>query len=255
MGRRDRLWWALWWGYAVAWSAALLTTFPLLARDTIVPAEFAFGAGKVLHVMAYAAFALLTSRLPTWRRTFLLVVVLHGPLTEFLQQFTGRSGLLWDVGLDWLGVTLGVLIEVDVGMKRCGVQPGEEALALARQVQRNPGLHFLGLQGYQGHLQMIANPDERRAKCHEGLRALLGTRSLLEEAGIPVAVVTGGGTGTWEDVGFFEGMTELQPGSFVLMDAMYHKAQPAFHCALSILCTVISRRPECTRRMALSTSV
>jgi D-serine deaminase-like pyridoxal phosphate-dependent protein len=142
------------------------------------------------------------------------------------------------------GVTLGVLVEVDVGMKRCGVQPGEEALALARQVQRSPGLDFLGLQGYQGHLQMIANPEERRAKCHEGLRALVVTRRLLEEAGIPVAVLTGGGTGTWEDVGFFEGMTELQPGSFVLMDAMYHKAQPAFDCALSILCSVISRRSE-----------
>jgi D-serine deaminase-like pyridoxal phosphate-dependent protein len=142
------------------------------------------------------------------------------------------------------GVTLGVLVEVDVGMKRCGVPPGEEALKLAQQIRGSQGLRFLGLQGYQGHLQMLPNPEDRRAKCHEGLKHLLGTRHLIEQAGIPVAVVTGGGTGTWEDVGFFEGMTELQPGSFVLMDAMYHRAQPAFNCALSILCTVISRRPE-----------
>lgn len=107
--KRARLWRVLWLLYAAAWSAALLTTFPIEARDAIVAEEYGFSAGKLLHVVAYAVFTVLTSRLPCWRRTMLGVVILHGPLTEFLQQFVDRSASLMDVGLDWLGVVLGVL--------------------------------------------------------------------------------------------------------------------------------------------------
>jgi D-serine deaminase-like pyridoxal phosphate-dependent protein len=141
------------------------------------------------------------------------------------------------------GATVGVLVEVDIGMNRCGVAPGEAALELARKIQTTPGLRFVGLQGYDGHLQMLPDPVERRAKCLEGLERLVGTRRLIEKAGVPVEVVTGGGTGTWEFVSSFPGMTEIQPGSFVLMDCAYHAVRPEFGCSLSILSTVISRRP------------
>jgi D-serine deaminase-like pyridoxal phosphate-dependent protein len=141
------------------------------------------------------------------------------------------------------GATLGVLVEVDIGMNRCGVAPGEAALELARKIQATPGLRFTGLQGYDGHLQMLPDAAERRAKCLEGLERLVGTRRMIERAGIPVEVVTGGGTGTWEFVSGFEGMTEIQPGSFVLMDCAYHTVRPEFGCSLSILASVISRRP------------
>jgi D-serine deaminase-like pyridoxal phosphate-dependent protein len=141
------------------------------------------------------------------------------------------------------GVTVGVLVEVNIGMNRCGVEPGEPALALARHVHSRPGLRFVGLQGYDGHLQQLADPAERRAKCLAALEQLVGTRRLIEAAGLPVEVVTGAGTGTWEFVGFHEGVTEIQPGSFVLMDSAYHRVRPEFGCALSVLATVISRRP------------
>ena len=141
------------------------------------------------------------------------------------------------------GATIGVLVEVDVGMKRCGVDAGEPALALAKQVRETAGLRFLGLQGYDGHLQMLADPAERRAKCLEGMEKLVGTRRLIEKAGIPVEVVTGGGTGTWEFVSSIPGITEIQPGSFVIMDCAYHAVRPEFGCALSIRATVVSRRP------------
>jgi D-serine deaminase-like pyridoxal phosphate-dependent protein len=141
------------------------------------------------------------------------------------------------------GATVGVLVEVDIGMNRCGVAPGEPALALARRVHDAKGLRFLGLQGYDGHLQLLPDPAERRAKCLESLEKLIGTRRLLERAGLPVEVVTGAGTGTWEFVSGYEGVTEIQPGSFVLMDCAYHGVRPEFGCALSVLATVISRRP------------
>jgi D-serine deaminase-like pyridoxal phosphate-dependent protein len=142
------------------------------------------------------------------------------------------------------GVTVGVLVEVDLGMSRCGVEPGEPALALARRVHASRGLRFLGLQGYQGHLVMLADEAERRDKTRHGLAALVATRRLIERAGIPVSVVTGGGTGNWDTVGSFDDVTEVQPGSFVLMDCAYHAVRPEFDCALSVLCTVISRRPK-----------
>jgi D-serine deaminase-like pyridoxal phosphate-dependent protein len=141
------------------------------------------------------------------------------------------------------GVTVGVLVEVDVGMNRCGVPPGEPALALARQVHGSPGLRFVGLQGYDGHLQMLADAAERRAKCREGAEKLLATRRLIEQAGLPVEVVTGAGTGTYEFFAGREGVTEIQPGSFVLMDAAYHAVRPEFGCSLSVLATVQSRWP------------
>jgi D-serine deaminase-like pyridoxal phosphate-dependent protein len=141
------------------------------------------------------------------------------------------------------GATVGVLVEVDIGMGRCGVEPGEPALALARQVADSPGLRFLGLQGYDGHLQLLADPAERRQKCLAGLEMLIGTRRLIERSGIPVEVVTGAGTGTWEFVSSYEGVTEIQPGSFVLMDCAYHAVRPEFGCSLSVLATVLSRRP------------
>jgi D-serine deaminase-like pyridoxal phosphate-dependent protein len=142
------------------------------------------------------------------------------------------------------GVTFGVLVEVDVGMSRCGVEPGEAALALARRIHTSPGLKFAGLQGYQGHLVMVADETERRERTQQGLAALVATHRLIEAAGLPVAVVTGGGTGIWDYVSSFEGVTEIQPGSFVLMDCAYHGVRPEFGCSLSILCTVISRRPQ-----------
>src|SRR5690348_6613910 len=60
------------------------------------------------------------------------------------------------------GTTIGVLVEVDIGMRRCGVAPGEPALLLAREIQRHPHLRFMGLQGYDGHLQTLPDIAERQ---------------------------------------------------------------------------------------------
>ncbi len=94
-------------------------------------------------------------------------------------------------------VTLGVLVEVDIGMKRCGVEPGEPALALAQKIHSSRGLRFEGLQGYDGHLQLLHKDLEKKTQCELGLERLFATRRMIEEAGIPVAIVTGACTGSW----------------------------------------------------------
>lgn len=142
------------------------------------------------------------------------------------------------------GAKLGVLIEIDIGMARCGIPPGEAAVPLAQRIAKSPGLRFDGLQGYDGHLQMLPDAAERKAKCEQGLEQLVATRRFIEKAGIEVPIVTGAGTGTWEFVAGYPGVTEIQPGSFVLMDSIYHTVRPEFGCALSILATVVSSRPQ-----------
>lgn len=141
------------------------------------------------------------------------------------------------------GTTIGVLVEVDIGMRRCGVAPGEPALELAREIGRHPQLRFVGLQGYDGHLQTLPDIAERQRRSREATELLVGTRRTLEHAGVPVEVVTGGGTGTWEFVAACPGVTEIQPGSFILMDAFYHAARPEFQITQSLITTVVSRRP------------
>jgi D-serine deaminase-like pyridoxal phosphate-dependent protein len=141
------------------------------------------------------------------------------------------------------GTTLGVLVELDVGMARCGVVPGEPALQLVRRIQDSPGLRFDGIQAYDGHLQMLPDAAERGARSRDSCEQIVTTRRLLERSGIPVALVTGAGTGTWEFVAGYEGISEIQPGSFVLMDCAYHAIRPEFNCALSILAGVVSTRP------------
>src|SRR5262245_20837187 len=105
--------WALWLLYAAAWTAALLTTFPIEARNAVLTEEYHFPAGKTLHVVGYAVFAALTAFLPVrlpWQRGLLVLVLLHAALSEFLQQFVGRTPELTDVGLDLIGISLGVLL-------------------------------------------------------------------------------------------------------------------------------------------------
>jgi D-serine deaminase-like pyridoxal phosphate-dependent protein len=137
-------------------------------------------------------------------------------------------------------VTLRVLVEVDIGMHRCGVQPGEAALRLAQEVAEAPNLHLAGLLGYEGHLVQIHDPEERQTRVLEALIPLQETRDLMERNGLPVEIVSGGGTGTYDISGSNPPMTEIEAGSYVFMDTTYRKTRPEFKQALYVLSTIVS---------------
>jgi D-serine deaminase-like pyridoxal phosphate-dependent protein len=137
--------------------------------------------------------------------------------------------------------TLRVLVEVDVGMGRCGVQRSEDALRLARQVIDAPALAFQGLMGYEGHLVMLPGAEERSSRVQEAMIPLLEGVELLDKHGIATEIVSGGGTGTYDMTGTSAPMTEIQAGSYVLMDTTYLRIRPEFRPALSLLSTVVSR--------------
>lgn len=139
------------------------------------------------------------------------------------------------------GVTLDVVIEVDAGMGRCGVQPGRPVLELAKAVCRSPGLRFRGLHAYEGHVVQHEDVTVRKAETDRMFARTIETRDLLEQNGLEAAVVTGGGTGTYNISGVYPGVTEHQAGSYVYMDPGYREKVPEFDLAFSVLCTVLSR--------------
>lgn len=143
------------------------------------------------------------------------------------------------------GKVIRVLVEVDVGMGRCGVKSGQPALDLATLVTSLPGLKFEGLQGYEGHCVDLRDGNERTKQARASLDLLVGSRRLIERSGIPVNIVSGGGTGTYDLNATTDGVDEVQAGSYACMDWWYADIRPEFHQAMSILTTVVSRpRPR-----------
>ncbi len=138
-------------------------------------------------------------------------------------------------------VTIGVLVEVDIGMNRGGVPPGEAVIKLAGVIKETPGLRLDGLQSYEGHIVTLENYMERRRRVEEAMAPLIETRKALEALGHKI-FISSGGTGTYDITGNIEGIDELQCGSYALMDAAYKKIRPEFRYARYILSTIISKR-------------
>lgn len=140
-----------------------------------------------------------------------------------------------------------VFVEIDVGQGRCGLPPGPEAVALAQAITAQPRLRFAGLQAYHGSAQHLRSCAERRAAIAGATALAAKARSLIEAAGLGLPLVTGSGTGTLVHEAASGVYGELQPGSFLFMDADYARnerepAQPAFEQALFIKTQVISAR-------------
>ncbi len=153
---------------------------------------------------------------------------------------------LQDIGEAMVAVdsSVRVVVEVDTGMGRCGTMPGTPTLELVRQITRTEGVRFCGLMGYEGHAVALPTFTERKAVAEESIARLVETKHLLEKHGIPVPMMTGGGTGTYNITGKHPEMTEIEAGSYVFMDAMYQSVgglHEPFGCALTLLTTVVSR--------------
>ncbi len=190
-------------------------------KDILIANEV-IGAGKIARLVNLAAY------------TEVMVAVDEG----------GNVAEL-DAAAQAVGVRLRVLIEVDIGMNRCGAAPGQPALDLARQIAASPGLRLEGLMGYEGHTVMIRDPQARRQKCEESVDLLVRTADLLRRQGIPVPIVSSGGTGTYFITGCYPGITELQVGSYITMDSQYREEVGIdFAYGLTVLATVISTRGD-----------
>jgi D-serine deaminase-like pyridoxal phosphate-dependent protein len=142
------------------------------------------------------------------------------------------------------GTTIGVLVEVDTGMHRAGVDSPEEGLALAKRVQQLPGLRMEGISGYEGHCSMEMDTEKRHEKQAAAMSYFVGVADLLEANGVPCPILSAAGTATAFWTGSNPRITELQLGSYAAMDDFHFLMEPSFKKATSAVVTVISRRKD-----------
>jgi D-serine deaminase-like pyridoxal phosphate-dependent protein len=141
------------------------------------------------------------------------------------------------------GEKMMVLIDLDVGLHRTGIQPGKPASELAAFIVSCKHLRLIGVQGYEGHLQHVHSFEERKSRCLASMKTLVDTANALRKEGHGIDVVTTGGTGTAEFCASVEGVTEVQPGSFIFMDTDYRAAiGTTYSNSLTILSTVLSKQ-------------
>jgi 3-hydroxy-D-aspartate aldolase len=145
------------------------------------------------------------------------------------------------------GSRIDVLVEIDVGARRCGIAPGVAASALAAEIVRCDNLRFAGLQAYHGSAQHLRTPQERHAAIDAAQAAVRETLGHLMSAGFSCETIGGAGTGTFLIEGSSGVWNELQPGSYVFMDRDYARNTldeaanaPVFEHALFVLATVMS---------------
>ena len=144
-----------------------------------------------------------------------------------------------------IAAVIDVFVEIDVGQGRCGVRPGQPAVALVHEIRKHAALRFAGLQAYHGRAQHLRTPQERRDAIAGVVQSVVTTRKLIEGAGIPVDLVTGAGTGSLVLEASSGVFGEVQAGSFLFMDHDYAKnerdpAQPQFEHALFVKTQVMS---------------
>ncbi len=146
------------------------------------------------------------------------------------------------------GVVLNLLIDIDPGMHRAGIPAGTGALDLARAIAHLPNLRLRGVQCYSADSSHVAGFEARREHSRQAMVPAIDTFREIRKLGIPVELMSGGSTGTYNIDSALEGMTELQCGSYPFMDVDYAgiggRGGPVyddFHQSLTVLATVISR--------------
>jgi D-threonine aldolase len=139
------------------------------------------------------------------------------------------------------GVTIRILIDVDVLLHRCGVATVADARAIARDVERRRGLELIGIMGYEGRIRLTV--EDRAAKIARAYGILEETASALRAAGHRIDVVSGCGTSTLREAIADPTITELQAGVYALMEPQLLVMDLPFRCATVLRGTVISRHP------------
>ena len=145
-----------------------------------------------------------------------------------------------------IGVEVGVLIELNTGMNRAGVLPGEATLALARFIEKTPGVKLRGLMTWEGHNLSFSDAAEKEAGIKASISQLLSSVELCRSAGIPIEIVSGGGSGTYMVTAKIKGMTEVQAGGAIFCDQSYQQWGVDLEPSLFLRARVTSR-PAPTR--------
>ena len=142
------------------------------------------------------------------------------------------------------GSTIGVLIEIDTGMDRAGVDTTEEGLALAQVISTLQGIELKGVTGYEGHCSLTFDRELRHERERTAMSVLVTLADVLDRSGLPCPIRSAGGTATWDWTATYPGITEIQAGTYVVMDNFHGQMVGGFEHALTVQTTVVSRRPD-----------
>lgn len=138
------------------------------------------------------------------------------------------------------GAEIGVLVDIDVGMDRGGARSIDEARALAGQVAETDGLELRGVMGYEGHVVLEPDVATRERLAAEAMDSLAEYVGALRDDGFEIEIVSAGGTNTYAATGSHPAVTELQAGTYALMDTAYESFAPAFTPAVSVIASIVS---------------
>ena len=142
------------------------------------------------------------------------------------------------------GTRMNVLVDLDVGMARCGARTAAEALKLGRAVAAASNLALVGIQAYEGHCMLEPDRDTRIRLATTAMDYASSVKQILAEDGLSVPTLSGGGTGTYDLTGRRPEVTELQAGSYVFMDAFHGSLVPGFEVSLTVHSTVVARHGD-----------
>jgi len=140
-----------------------------------------------------------------------------------------------------VGVEVGVVIEVDTGMHRAGVSPGTPVVELAKAIEATPGVKLRGLMTWEGHTISLPSTGEKQTAIQESIGQFLASKEQCERAGIPIEIMSGGGSGTYVITSKIKGMTELQAGGAIFCDQTYQQWGVQLEPALFLRTRVTSR--------------
>jgi D-serine deaminase-like pyridoxal phosphate-dependent protein len=139
-------------------------------------------------------------------------------------------------------IEISVLLDINVGMDRTGILPGDEVLTLSHLVHQTPGLRFMGLMAWEGHTLDHSDPETRRREITKCMNLLLEIADRCRADGLPVSIVSGGGSGTYRVTSFLKGMTEIQAGGAIFCDVAYQSWDVETTPSLFVQ-TIVTSRP------------
>ena len=204
-----------------------------IAVNTVGEAEtFAHSGFEDIFVTGAVALPLKIARVCSLARLCRMTVAVDNPAVVRDLSDSAQSA----------GVVLRVVVDIHTRLDRGGVEPGPDAVDLARRVASAPGLHFAGLMTYEGPVSAgdSGDPVSQSQRC---IQSVLDTREMIESQGMEVEVVSVGGTHNYDLAGAMSGVTEVPAGAYAIMDLRYGEYRPEFRPAARVMCTVTSH-PE-----------
>lgn len=141
------------------------------------------------------------------------------------------------------GVKCRVVVELNIGLDRVGTRPGRDTIDLAQALSKLKGIEFVGIMGYEGHLLLIEDVNEKKRQICDAMSLLAECADKLRHDGLRCDIVSAGGTGSYQISAECPGITELQCGGGIFADPFYQQKchVEGLNSALSVLATVVSR--------------